>query len=130
MVKSFEKRGWKFQDGYWESHHNGTPYYDVEFKSPNMDEFSTIGEHDWPKITEKFLLDGEARHVAKQWSRDVFAYASCITGPIANKLREHFLESNTATFKQLSAEDVSYEVKIADTVKNTPKKIKITIEIL
>jgi hypothetical protein len=131
MLKSLGKKGWKFQDGYWESHHNGTPYYDVEFKSPSMENFRSIGEHEWPKVTLDYLLEREATSVASDWTDTVFSRNSTVTTPIAQSLKEYFLKKHTTEFLKLYSEAVNVDVSISNTIKNNkPTKVKVTIEIL
>jgi hypothetical protein len=67
MVRDLASQGWEFKDAYWESGHNGDPYYDVKFKSPRMENFVEIGQYDWKKITKRQLLKSEASQIAKEW---------------------------------------------------------------
>jgi len=131
MLKSLKAKGWEFRDAYWESHHNGTPYYDVEFKSPNMENFCQIGESDWPKVTLECLLDREASRVATDWADNVFSRNSTVTTPITQSLRAYFLKKQTTDFLKLYSEAVDVDVTISKTIKNDrPSKVKVTIEIL
>lgn len=125
-VSKLINQGWKFEDDYWECHHNGTPYYDVKFKSPQMQELASIGEYDWPKVTEKYLLDREAHHVAYDWARNVFEHSSTMCNPVADVLKKYFLKSKNTKISKLYGSSVRVVTKIKN---NTPKKVKITIEI-
>ncbi len=128
-VKALVKKGWKFRDGFWESHHNGTPYYDVEFKSPTMHDFASISEHDWPKVTKEYLFDREATYVARTWAENSFKYRADISVPVANMLKQKFLEAKSTQFGKLGDDAIEFAVNISPSIKNKPNKVKITIEI-
>jgi len=127
MIERLQSEGWKFEDDYWESGHNGDPYYDVKFKSPKMEEFARgIGEHEWETITEKSLRKREAAWLAHRWTGYVFHDENLINDPVEKIVTEHLLKTETAEFKNEPEPEVS--VKISPKVKS-PKKVKITIEI-
>lgn len=128
-VDELKNLGWEFRDAYWESGHNGDPYYDVEFKSPNMQKWASIDEGVWSKITKKYLLDREAHHAAHDWSNDIFHYTSVITNPMADGLKKHFLKTKNTNIGKLYSSNAEFNVKVSPMLKKA-KKVKVTIEIL
>lgn len=128
-VDELKKLGWQFRDAYWESGHNGDPYYDVEFKSPNMNDWHNIGERDWISITKKNLLQREARHVAQEWTKRLFDYTSTITNPTTEELGKYFLKTKNFDIGKLYSDNMKVEVKMSPNLKKA-KKVKVTVEIL
>jgi len=130
-VQSLEKQGWEFLDASWEYIRNGDEYKDVRFKSPNMKRFARISEHHWKEVTLEYLLEREAHHVANEWVSDVFHYTSVVTNPVTRGLKEHFLKTKNSKFAPLYASSAEFDVKVSPNItNNTPKKVKVTIEIL
>lgn len=120
VVQSLKKKGWKFKDDYWEDHHNGTPYYDVSFKSPRMKDFVNISERDWPTITEAQLIELEANHLANKWAKSAFSYEGHIQRPVAAELKKYFIKQKSPFSKEFS----SYDREITYDVKNFSKNQK------
>ncbi len=130
MVEGLEKKGWEFKDGSWVSGHNGDEYDDVEFKSPNMEKFASIGERQWKEVTEEYLLEREATHIASEWANNVFSYMSVVINPLAAGLAKHFRKTKNTSFAKLYSSAAEFNIKVSKKVKDKPKKIRVTIEIL
>ena len=126
-IRELEADGWKFTDEYWESYHNGTPYYDVGFKSPTMEKTVTISETDWPTITKAELLRREVDIVSCAWVNRTFRMEH-ITTPIIRKLSSYLLKSKSVEYVDFKVSP-SITVKIPTENKCKLSKVKITIEI-
>jgi hypothetical protein len=132
VVRDFQKRGWEFTDGYWESHHNGTPYYDVDFRSPRMAERSTIPERDWPNITYPVLLEKEAREIANEALDKLTSRTSPtkeIENAIIEKFMAHFMSSEKAKIKYADDLSTQCQVKFSRSAERKVSNIKVTIEL-
>ncbi len=109
MVRELASQGWEFENAYWESGHNGDPYYDVKFKSPRMENFVEIGQYDWKKITKKDLLELEAREIAHEWWHGL--------DEDAHREYYHFNQTVTKALKKMNVKNYK-RGKIAPEVKN------------
>jgi hypothetical protein len=131
VVKELANVGWEFESDYWESGHNGDPYDDVKFKSPNMPEFVRIGEYDWPKITKQELLAKEAEAVAQSWVDNLLDSSFVLEKPFTELLTKYFIKRKDSCFGKFTTFDLKTKVlaKLSLKNKHQPKSVKITIEI-
>lgn len=129
-INKLKRQGWIFENYSWEDHHTGVPYDDVKFKSPNMRDFGMIYEYRLNEITEDYLLERDAWHSAHDWAENVFTHTSVIIDPLAEGLEKYFLEKKNTNLKKLYATSAEFVVKISPKIKDSPKKIKVTIEII
>jgi hypothetical protein len=131
VIQSLEKQGWEFLDDSWEYIRKGDEYKDVRFKSPNMRRFASIPERHWKEVSLEYLLEREAHHAANDWASDVFHYTSVVTNPVTKELKEHFLKTKNSKFSPLYASSAEFDVKVSPNIaNNTPRKVKVTIEII
>ena len=123
-VVQLANKGWKFESAYWECHHNGTPYYDVRFKSPRMKEFCDISERDWPTINEKKLLELEARKLTYAWIENLNEeLPSELTKPLYEIL-------DTTDFSvDSAAPKMNYKTKVLTKNISKIKKVTLTLTI-
>lgn len=132
-MEKLAEQGWEFRSDYWESGHNGDPYDDVEFKSPNMVGFKRISEHDWKeRTTLDSLLKTEAGAVAEEWVKKVFEYEwdGSIQSKMVEAVKKYLLSKKSTQFEKLSYnDDAETTVKVSPKNIHKPKHIKITIEI-
>jgi hypothetical protein len=131
-IEKLAEQGWEFRSNYWESGHNGDPYDDVEFKSPNMKEFSSIGEYDWrDRVNRRYLLKQEAESVAREWTSEATDDSSFVGRPVELALTKYFLKRKDAGFEQIHSYDpnIKFVVKCSPKNIHKPKHIKVTIEI-
>ncbi len=130
-VKKLEAEGWKFEDDYWESGHNGDPYNDVKFKSPEMNDFVSIGEREWDEITENELRHRATAAIASEWSNSILSEWAAIDISRQTVAGLHKLIA-TKKIKMVNAVDeIPTEVIVKTSAKpKAPKRVKITIEIL
>jgi hypothetical protein len=129
-IQELANNGWEFTKNYWESGHNGDSYNDVKFKSPAMSVSANISEHDWnTHTTKEDLLNREAEAVACGWAKTVEDDLD-IFGPLSKKLKTYFLKRKDCNFGKLGYGASTVTLRISPQVKNKPKKIRVTVEIL
>ncbi len=95
-----------------------------------MTGFGSIGEYDWPKITEKELRAAATLHLAAEWCsalvEDDVSYE--IRRQTTKELLKCFKNKKLKPSKAPTELPMNVVVKSAQKLK-TPKKVKITIEL-
>lgn len=129
VIKKHKKLGWEFYMTSWTDRHKGDDYYELQFKSPNMKDFSSVASTYFGELSDSYLLMREAFAVAHDWSDGVFNDKSVIQNPISKKLAEVMVKRKDCKFKNLWASGAEFKVNISPKVGNVPKKIKVLITI-
>lgn len=127
LIRKMEKLGWQFYFESWMDRHKSDTYYELKFKSPNMKNTASIHEDE---ISETFLLEREARAISMDWANSLFNSKLTIQNPISLELEKYLLKNKSNKFLSIYASSIEFDVKISPENKNTPKKVKVTIEIL
>lgn len=123
-----EGEGWKFWCDWTSTDHDDN--YDLQFTTPNMREDlkGKIHPNQFDGVTEKFLRIKEAEYISYDWLNAITMYTGGFPSAATRELSKVLLKRKSPEFKRVFSEP-TYEIKISPSLK-TPKKVKITIEVL
>ncbi len=128
VIKKLESEGWKFWCDWTSTDHDDN--YDLQFTTPNMHRNlkGKIHPNQFGEVTEKFLRTKEAEYISYDWLNTIRVYTGGFTSVATRELSKILLKRESPEFKRVFSTP-TYDIKVSPSLK-TPKKVKVTIEIL